>query len=145
MNLLLHLLCPWVFYLYHSNNPKRPTKLRRNCIALLHSTFLHRNCNVTALQCRIKVEFILTWNWVMLGWLSAERNQYIGTTTQCWGTLLVSKIESCGKGKGAVLEHCGKVEGQIFYLLVQSMYYFEINGAFFSNYGFLLTLLHLVM
>ena len=42
---------------------------------------LHRNCNVTVLRCRMKVKFILTWNVVML-WVAAESDQYIGTTMQ---------------------------------------------------------------
>ena len=30
------------------------------CVALPHCTFLHRNCDVTVLGCRMKVKFILT-------------------------------------------------------------------------------------
>ena len=56
---------------------KGPFILHCNCIVLLH-----RNCDVTALLCRIKVKFILTRNVVMLRWLVTESNQYIGTATQ---------------------------------------------------------------
>ena len=51
---------------------KCPVILYRNCVALPHSTLLHRNCDVTALWCRMKVKFILTWNAVKLRWLAAE-------------------------------------------------------------------------
>ena len=61
---------------------KGPFILRRNCTVLPHCTALHRNCNVTALRCRIKVKFILTQNAVMLQWLAAESNRYIDTATQ---------------------------------------------------------------
>ena len=61
---------------------KGPFILHRNCVALQHCTALHRNCDVTALWCHMKVKFILTWNAVMLRWLLAESNQYIGTATQ---------------------------------------------------------------
>ena len=56
--------------------------LRRNCVALSHCTLLHRNCDVTVLRSRMKVEFILTWNAVMLRWLAAESNLYISTAMQ---------------------------------------------------------------
>ena len=51
-------------------------------IALCCRIFLHRNCDVTELRCRMKVKFILTWNAVMQQWLAAESNWYIGTATQ---------------------------------------------------------------
>ena len=51
-------------------------------VALPHCTILHRNCDVTALRCRMKVKFILTWNAVMLRWLASESTRYIGTATQ---------------------------------------------------------------
>ena len=51
-------------------------------IALPHCILLHRNCDFTALQCRMKVKFILTWNAVKLRWLATESNGYIGTATQ---------------------------------------------------------------
>ena len=34
--------------------------LCRNCVVLPHCTVLHRNCDVTALRCRVKVKLILT-------------------------------------------------------------------------------------
>ena len=52
------------------------------CVALPHCTRLHRNYDVTALRCRMKVKFILTWNAVKLRWLAAESNRYISTATQ---------------------------------------------------------------
>ena len=61
---------------------KGPFILRCNCVALPQCTLLHRNCDVTALWCRMKVNFILTWNAVKLWWLAAESNQYISTATQ---------------------------------------------------------------
>ena len=61
---------------------KGPFILRCNCVALPHYTLLHRNCDVTPLQYRMKVKFILTWNAVMLRWLAAKSNRYIGTATQ---------------------------------------------------------------
>ena len=87
---------------------KGPFILRCNCTVLPHCTALHRNCNVTALRCRIKVKFILTQNAVMLQWLAAESNQYIGTATrlQCsmnrplvWKTenFLWIHLDSCNK------------------------------------------------
>ena len=51
---------------------------------LPHRTLLHKNCGVTALQCRMKVKFILTWNAFKLRWLAAESNQYIVTAMQLW-------------------------------------------------------------
>ena len=51
--------------------------LRRNCVALPHCTLLHRNCDVIALQCRMKVKLIFTWNAVKLRWLAAGRKQSI--------------------------------------------------------------------
>ena len=51
-------------------------------LTLSHCTKLHRNYDVTPLLCRMKVKFILTWKAVMLQWLAAESNRYIGTATQ---------------------------------------------------------------
>ena len=48
-------------------NCKGPSILCRNCVALPHCTLLHRNCDDTALRCRMKVKFILTWNVVTCG------------------------------------------------------------------------------
>ena len=45
--------------------------LHRNCVAALHPSACY--CDVTALQCCMKVKFILTWNAVKLRWLAAER------------------------------------------------------------------------
>ena len=61
-----------------------PLILHHNCVALPHCNLLHRSCDVTStvLQFRMKVKFILTWNAVMLLWLAAESNLYIGITTQ---------------------------------------------------------------
>ena len=56
---------------------KGPFILRCNCVALPHCNLLHRNCDVTALRCRMKIKFILTWNAVMLWWLTAESNWYM--------------------------------------------------------------------
>ena len=57
-----------------------------NCVALLHCTLLHRNCDVkywcSWTWCCMKVKFILTWNAVMLQWLAAESNWYINIATQ---------------------------------------------------------------
>ena len=50
------------------------------CVAALHPTAQKLRC--TALRCRMKVKFILTWNAVMLRSLAAESNRYIGTATQ---------------------------------------------------------------
>ena len=36
------------------------TTLQLRCVAALHYTVLHRNCNVTVLRCCMKVKFILT-------------------------------------------------------------------------------------
>ena len=59
-----------------------PFILLHNCVLLPHCTLLHRNCDVTALPCRMKVKLILTWSAVNLWWLAAESNWYIGTATQ---------------------------------------------------------------
>ena len=40
---------------------KGPFILHSNSVELQHCTLLHGNCNVTALPCRMKVKFILTW------------------------------------------------------------------------------------
>ena len=61
---------------------KVPFILRRHCVALPCCTFLHRNCDVTVLRSRMKVEFIITWNEVLVRWLATESNSYIGTATQ---------------------------------------------------------------
>ena len=53
-----------------------------NCVVLPYCTLLHRNCNVTALHCHMKVKFILTWYVVMQWWLAAESSWYISTETQ---------------------------------------------------------------
>ena len=68
--------------MYPYMNTEGPFILRLNCVALPHCTLLHRNCDVTALRCLMKVKFILTWNVAMLRWLAAESNQYISTATQ---------------------------------------------------------------
>ena len=67
-----------------NGHSKDPFILHCNCVALPHCILLRRNCDVTALRCRMKVKFILTWNGVKLGWLAAESNRYIGTATQLW-------------------------------------------------------------
>ena len=53
---------------------KGPFILRHNCVSLSHCTciLLHRNCDVTALRCRMKVKFILTWHAVTLRWLAQK-------------------------------------------------------------------------
>ena len=83
-----------------------PFILCRNCVALPQCNVLHRNCDVTALWCHMKVKLILIWNDVMLQWLAAESNQYTSTTTQ-WnvrmnrplGTLTI-KRNSCSSSLG---------------------------------------------
>ena len=64
------------------NNSLKVRSLCRNCVALSYCILLHRNCYVTALRCHMKDKLILTWNAVMLQWLVAESNRYIGTATQ---------------------------------------------------------------
>ena len=46
-----------MFMLSHN---KGPFILRPNWVALPHCTLLDRNCDITALRCRMKVNFILT-------------------------------------------------------------------------------------
>ena len=67
------------YMLAHS---KGPFILRRNCVALLHCTLLHRNCDATAVRRPMKVTFILTWTAVKLWWLAAESNWHI-SAPQC--------------------------------------------------------------
>ena len=92
-------------------------------IALLsHCTLLHRTCDDTALQCRIKVKFILTWNAVNLRWLEAESNQYISVPMQlrcimidlhahewdCWISKLLCNFKIHFPAKGFVHPNCVK-------------------------------------
>ena len=72
-----------------------PFILHRNCVALPHCTLLHRNCDVTALRCRMKVKFISTWNAVMLRWLAAERSWHIDTATQLRCTCSMNRPYIC--------------------------------------------------
>ena len=88
---------------------KGPFILRRNCTVLPHCTALHRNCNVTALQCCIKVKFILTQNAVMLQWLAAESNQYINTATQLQCSMSGPLVWKTEKFMWIHLDSCNKL------------------------------------
>ena len=59
-----------------------PFTLHRNCVGLPHCTFLHRNCDVFALRCRMKVKIHFSSCAMKLRCFAAESNQYIGTATQ---------------------------------------------------------------
>ena len=61
---------------------KGPFILGRNCVALPHCTLLHRNCDVTALRCRMKVHFNLKCGEAVVTCGRKYCNRYIGTTTR---------------------------------------------------------------
>ena len=72
------------------------------CVAARHCTLLHRNCDVVALRCRIKVKFILTCNAACLEKIGNSGTWFLGNF-DIWREFLKEYIKEM-EGNWAILE-----------------------------------------